>query len=279
MNISEETRSAIDKTIVVSIDGLRSDALEKAHIPVLNSLIENGSSCMSVKTISPSITLPCHFSIFTSLAPYSHGVLTNTATPNTSASGQSLFYHIKNLGGTVSSFYSWEHLRNLWLPGITEYSLCQRINRDKDLFALAKAASTHITTQKPDFCFIYLEWVDIVGHASGWMSNEYLTALETTDEAVGMIVDRISSVSAAQAYHLVILSDHGGNKKHHIEDIPEIAYVPFIAWGKKIRKGFKIDDHMNLLNIAPTVAAILNIPPHFGWEGKEISGIFRQPSH
>lgn len=269
----------MNKTLLVIIDGLRSDALERAHVPTLDYLFAQGSSCLAVKTVNPSITLPCHFSIFTSLAPYSHGVLTNTALPDTSALGQSLLCHIKNAGGTVSSFYSWDHLRNLVLPGIMDYVFFQRLTCEKDLILLANAASACILTRKPDFCFIYFEWTDLVGHESGWMSDEYLKALEITDQALSKIVDTIHSIPEQQAYSLVIASDHGGKEKHHTADLPEITNVPFIAWGSNIRKGYRITIDMDLLDIAPTLAGILNIPPHFAWEGKEISQIMEKDSH
>ena len=82
--------------------------------------------CLSGQTVSPSLTLPAHFSIFTSLPPYSHGVMTNTAAPDMSGAAQSLFAHIKTLGGTTAAFYSWDHLRNLAFPGQVDYTLIQR---------------------------------------------------------------------------------------------------------------------------------------------------------
>lgn len=267
-------KTKINKTLLVSIDGLRSDALDKAKTPVLDMLIHNGSSCMSVKTVTPSITLPAHFSIFTSLAPYSHGVLTNNALPNMSVAGQSLFYHVKNHDGKVSSFYSWDHLRNLAMPGVMDYSFFKKVETEKDLIILAAAASAHIITQAPDFTFVYFEWTDIIGHRHGWMSPEYLKAIETTDHALGLIVSGINPLFREKGFNIVVVSDHGGKEKHHIDNTPEITNVPFIACGEKIRKNFRIEDDMRLLDLAPTIAGIMDIPFHFAWQGKKISSIF-----
>lgn len=269
----------MNRTLLVIIDGLRSDALEKAYTPTLDYLINNGSYSYNVKTVKPSITLPSHFSIFTSLEPYSHGVLTNNSLPSMSVAAQSLFYHVKSQSGTVSAFYSWEHLRNLAMPGTMDYSFFQRINHEKDLVILASSALFHIINQKPNFCFLYFEWTDIIGHKYGWMSSEYLKALESTDHALGVIVDSRRWLLEQEGFNIVVSSDHGGKEKHHIEDSPEVNAVPFIACGGNIRKNFKIEEDINLLDLAPTIAMLLNISPHFAWQGKEISQIIKKTSH
>ncbi len=263
----------MNKTLLVIIDGLTSAAIEKAYTPTLDYLIQNGSFTPGVKTVTPSITLPSHFSIFTSLAPYSHGVVTNTSLPTTAATAQSLFGHVKSHGGTVSSFYSWEHLRNLALPGTMDHSFFLRQNRKQDLIELAGIAACHVLHQTPDFCFVYFEWTDIIGHRFGWMSPEYLEALKMVDRALGLIVD---GIVREKGYHLIVSSDHGGKEKNHMDDSPEITQVPLIAFGPEIRENFKIEGDVSLLDIAPTIASLLNIPSHFAWEGKELSQIMEK---
>ncbi len=258
----------MNKTLLVIIDGLTGAAIEKATTPTLDYLIQKGAFTPGVKTVTPSITLPSHFSIFTSLAPYSHGVLTNTALPNMSATAQSLFGHVKNNGGTVSSFYSWEHLRNLALPGTMDHSFFLRLRQKQDLIELAGIAACHILHQTPDFCFVYFEWTDIIGHRFGWMSPEYLGAVKMVDRALGLIVE---GIVRERDYHLIVTSDHGGKGKSHLEDFSEITQVPLIAFGPDIRENFRIEGEVSLLDIAPTITALLNIPPHFAWEGKGLA--------
>lgn len=266
----------MNKTLLVIIDGLTSAAIEKAPTPTLDYLIQNGSFTPGVRTVSPSITLPSHFSIFTSLEPYSHGVLTNTSLPTMSAAGQSLFGHVKSHGGTVSSFYSWDHLRNLALPGTMDHSFFLRQRQKQDLIELAGIAACHILHEKPDFCFVYFEWTDIIGHRFGWMSRQYLEALKMVDRALGMIVE---GIVREQGYHLMVSSDHGGKEKNHMADCPEITQVPLIAFGPDIRDNFQIEAEVTLLDIAPTIAQVLNIPPHFAWEGNVLSQIMEKNAY
>src|SRR6266480_4189262 len=47
-----------ERVIVISVDGLRPDAIEAAGARTLRTLIERGASCAKAETIRPSITLP-----------------------------------------------------------------------------------------------------------------------------------------------------------------------------------------------------------------------------
>ena len=69
--------------IVVSIDGLRPDAIETYGASTMQRLIREGSYTLSGRTIDPSKTLPSHTSMLTGQPPERHGVLWNTvATAN-----------------------------------------------------------------------------------------------------------------------------------------------------------------------------------------------------
>jgi arylsulfatase A-like enzyme len=63
--------------VVISIDGLRPDAIEKAPAPNLLRLIERGAYCPKAETIRPSVTLPSHTSMLSGLAYRNHGVTWN----------------------------------------------------------------------------------------------------------------------------------------------------------------------------------------------------------
>ena len=78
--------------------------------------------CLQSRTVFPSVTLPCHMSMFHSVPPQRHGVLSNTYTPQVRpVSG--LFDQAKMAGKTTAMFYGWEQLRDLGRPGSMTYSL------------------------------------------------------------------------------------------------------------------------------------------------------------
>jgi hypothetical protein len=65
--------------ILVSIDGLRPDAIEAFGATTLQRLIREGSYTLAASTITPSKTLPSHTSMLTGQPPERHNVLWNTA--------------------------------------------------------------------------------------------------------------------------------------------------------------------------------------------------------
>jgi arylsulfatase A-like enzyme len=70
-----------ERVVVVSIDGLRPDAIEKAGAETLRKLISKGAYCPKTETIRPSITLPSHTSMLTGLDFSRHEVVWNNYRP------------------------------------------------------------------------------------------------------------------------------------------------------------------------------------------------------
>ena len=67
------------KVILISIDGLRADVIENTEYG--RYLMQNHAYTLEVTTVNPSITLPCHTSMFYSVTPSEHGIIANTYTP------------------------------------------------------------------------------------------------------------------------------------------------------------------------------------------------------
>ena len=69
------------KVILILSDGFRPDALTSCGNPYGRELLEKGSYSLEARTVCPSVTLPCHMSLFHSVPPQRHGILTNTYVP------------------------------------------------------------------------------------------------------------------------------------------------------------------------------------------------------
>src|SRR5262245_36260715 len=61
------SKPRVERMIVISIDGLRPDAIDAADAKTLKALIARGAYCRKAQTIRPSITLPSHTSMLTGL--------------------------------------------------------------------------------------------------------------------------------------------------------------------------------------------------------------------
>ena len=73
---SNSTLPAVTRVVVISIDGLRGDAV--AQMPALSALESRAAWTDSMQTVVPSLTVPGHLSMFTGRDVTSMGVTTNT---------------------------------------------------------------------------------------------------------------------------------------------------------------------------------------------------------
>jgi predicted AlkP superfamily pyrophosphatase or phosphodiesterase len=256
-------------TLLVMIDGLRPDALAHAECPTLAGLRAHGSSTLAARSVMPSITLPCHMSIFHSVPPTRHGVVTNDWQPMARPL-PGLIDVVKGAGRRCVSIYNWEPLRNLSLPLSLDFAWYQDLSyqEDGDDFT-ADAAIRYLPALRPDFAFVYLGTVDTAGHRYGWMSAEYLRQAERVDRQLGRLL-----AALPDEIHLIVQADHGGHERTHGTESPDDMTIPWIAAGPSIRQGYEIGAPVSLLDTAPTLARILGVPAHRDWEGRCVEEIF-----
>src|SRR5512142_3226669 len=80
------------RVVILSIDGLRPDAIVPAPMQHLIVLMQHGAYSLSAQTTYPSVTLPSHASMLTGMCPSKHGVNWNDYLPERGyAKGPSLF--------------------------------------------------------------------------------------------------------------------------------------------------------------------------------------------
>ena len=254
----------------IMLDGVRPDAIPTANCPTLNSIRERGSSTMSARSVMPSITLPCHTSIFHSVPPTRHGITSNTDVPF--ARPLPGLVEIAKAGEKRAVFfYNWEQLRDLARPGNLYYSHFRNSAYDEDGDDRSVArASQFIQKERPDFLFLYIGTVDSAGHAYGWMSDKYLQQLERVDSLLVGFFDSLPS-----DYSAIVHSDHGGHDRNHGTESDEEMTIPWMAVGPEIKKGYTIQSQVSLLETAPTIAKLLGIQPHREWEGRCVDEIFQ----
>jgi predicted AlkP superfamily pyrophosphatase or phosphodiesterase len=256
--------------VLTVIDGLRPDALEPARCPTLSVLRANGASTLRARSLMPTITLPCHVSLFHSVPPTRHGMMTNVWVPMARpVPGLADVVHAAGLRSAF--FYNWEPLRCLSQPGSLDFSYF-RANCDTDPQGdqvLAEEAARYVASDHPDFVFVYFGTLDPAGHEHGWMTEEYLAQLERVDGALGTLVGALPGDAT-----LLLTSDHGGHERIHGTDAPEDMVVPWMMAGPGIRRGYEVETEVTLLDAAPTLARVLGVAPHPDWEGDCVEEIF-----
>jgi predicted AlkP superfamily pyrophosphatase or phosphodiesterase len=255
--------------VFIMLDGVRPDAIETANCPTLHSFRERGASTMRARSVMPSITLPCHTSIFHSVPPARHGVTSNTFIPMARPL-PGLVEVARAAEKRVAFFYNWEQLRDLATPGNIHYSYF----RDSSYFMdgddeTSSHASGFLQKERPDLAFLYMGTVDSAGHQNGWMSDEYLRQLEHVD---GLLDGFLNALP--QEYTVIIHSDHGGHERYHGTDSDEDMTIPWMAAGERIKQGYTIRSQVSLLDTAPTITKLMGLKPHHEWEGRIVEEIF-----
>lgn len=258
--------------ILIVIDGCRPDALSPADTPNVWGLMESGAATLRARTVTPALTLPVHWSLFTGTPPSHHGVQTNAPHSIPAPGAWSLIDLVRCHGGTAAAFFSWEALRGLYAPGAVEMAFCRNTvtEPDHDL-RMAEACAAWVVERQPNFVFLYLERTDFVGHTAGWMSRPYQAAVTDADRAVGRFLAALEPNGLRGRYGILLQSDHGGfGRGHEGMARAEVLNVPWMVAGPGIRVNHRLVSPVGVLDTAPTLARILAIPSYFHWAGTAV---------
>ena len=253
-----------EKVILILADGLRPDAMEQCAHPFVEVMKARATYCMTAQTVFPSVTLPCHMSLFHSVDPSRHGTTTNNYAPQVRP--------IDGLAEVLAAarkkcgfFYTWEQLRDLARPGkwdSAEFLRCAKYPDANQL--ITPRAIKYIAEQDPDFVFLYLADTDDTGHAHGWMGKEYMQDVYDAMECVQQVYDRFG-----EDHTLIFLADHGGHDRTHGTDLPEDMTIPMIILGAAADRVGALDE-VNIKDIAPTITTLLGVEANSEWEGKSM---------
>lgn len=252
------------KVQLILVDGMRPDSLEACGNPYVKTLLENSLYTLDAKTVMPSVTLPCHMSLFHSVDPARHGITTNTYMPQV----RPIDGLVERLKGKAKCgmFYNWEELRDLTRPGsltCAAFFSGTQLGYERAIQLTTEASLRDGKAYDLDFKFTYLGWVDEAGHSDGWMSGEYLRSVSVSFECIKRLIEAESEDCIT-----IIVSDHGGHGRSHGTEMPEDMTIPVIIHGRGL-KGV-IDGDVSIMDIAPTIAGLMDCAGAPEWEGKRL---------
>ena len=253
------------KVVLISIDGMRPDGLKRCKNPYLDELLKKATYTFSARTVFPSVTLPCHMSLFHSVPPERHGMTTNFyVRPVRPIPG--LFEQLKYAGKASAMFYGWEPMRDVSRPDSlikADYIFSYSFEHTDDM--LTDSALEYIKCKKPDFVFLYMVETDQKGgHDNGWMSDTYLDYISRAISNVRRVIE-----SVGDEYDVIITADHGGHDRDHGSDMDEDMTIPIIFYGTGFEAGRELDN-ISILDIAPTIAGMMSVGIPREWEGRSI---------
>jgi len=240
----------LGRVAIISIDGLRPDALHQAGAPNIMALAARGAFSWRAQTIFPSHTLPSHVSMLTGYGPEEHGMTWDDYEP---ARGQILVPTIFGLARAKG-------LRTGMVAGKEKFSYFRDAG-GCDTFALAAALDDEVTSRavlaaaaRPDLLFVHLPQVDLIGHAKQWMSPEYLEAVRRADAAVGRIVGALPADTT-----IILTADHGGHGNGHSDGNSQDSTIPWVIAGPSTARGKQLTSGVRTVDTAATVAFVLGV--------------------
>lgn len=253
----------MEKVVLVLVDGMRPDGAMQCGHTYPAELCQKSAYSLKARTVMPSVTLPCHMSLFHSVDPDRHGILSNTYVPQVRPI-VGLFDQLDQFGKKCAFFNTWEELRDLCRPGHLHTYVCYNQHKAEDTDTkITDTAIDYIRREEPDFTFIYLGETDEVGgHSCGWMSEQYMKSVAKAWDCIEKL-----HKSLPDDYTLIVTADHGGYNRSHGSDLPEDMTIPVFFCGPKFTPGTELTD-VSIKDIATTVAHLLEVPPVKEWEGK-----------
>ena len=96
------------------------------------------------------------------------------------------------------------------------------------------------------------------------MSDEYMEAVANCWKNIERVIATLD-----EEYVVIVMADHGGHDRMHGTQMPEDMTIPMFFRGKSFEKGKELSG-ITLLDIAPTVARIMDFPCEKEWDGKAI---------
>jgi hypothetical protein len=261
----------ISHVVIISIDGLRPDALDLTDTPTLDSLRARGAYSPRAQTISLSITLPSHASMLTGMTPDKHGILWGLPYIGwPGMNGPSLFSVAHDAGLSTAMVFGKEKLNYLVLPN----SVDTLIGADVGDTEVKTRAVEVIEAGLPNVLFIHFPDIDRVGHNYGWLSTNQLQSVTFVDGLIGELVTALDRGGYQSSTLLIITADHGGHGNSHGDDSPEDRAIPWLAVGPGVRAGVILTTAINTYDTAATAAYALKLPLPENWDGQPVQEIF-----
>ncbi len=240
------------RVVILSVDGLRADALAQADAPNILGLARRGAFTWKAQTVNPSKTLPAHVSMVTSLLPAAHGISWDEYKADRGNCAVSTIFSVaKGAGLRTVLVAGKEKFRHLYVEGtLDSFVLTGRGDADVANEAIVQVQAGF------DLMLVHFPDVDIVGHAQGWMSAPYLQQVTAADEAVGRLLGVLPPETT-----IIVTSDHGGKATVHGSTIPEDMTIPWIVAGPRIRvPGRELTRPVRTVDTAATVLDVLGLP-------------------
>lgn len=267
--------------LVLGLDGLMPDAIEKAKTPHLHQLINDGTSTMQARAVYPTSSGANWSSMILGCGPDQHGISTNDWTlenrniipvvEKDNGFSPSIFDVIKEKypEERISGVFNWFTIANYFDSSIPDTLI--NVNTTEE--AINRIIS-ELVKEKAKFVFSQIDHMDYAGHSLGFGTEKYNAKVVELEQEIGRLIQALKENNLYENTFIITLSDHGGKGFGHGNKTMAEYTVPFIITGPGIQAGKNTKEAIYCFDVAAIVADILDceIPNH--WTGTPIQSAF-----
>jgi hypothetical protein len=248
------------RLLLVVMDGLRADVA--GTLPFLSQLADAGARAR-ISADPPTISAPQYVALLAGVPPRDSGVRTNEV--GRAAGVDDVGRRARAAGlhtAVVSTCVDW------WQRLFPESFESASVVPAPSVLSEAARLGT-----SGGLLVVHLCGADDAGHAFGARSPEYAAAAAAADRLTAELV-RLWGWPGA---NVVVTADHGHRERGgHGGDESDVRASFVVAAGPDIQLGARIDDARSI-DLAPTLAALLGVPPPASASGRTLVDLLRIP--
>jgi len=239
--------------LLVSIDGLMNEYLERNETPNFDLFLSNGVQAEYLIPVFPTNTFPTHWSIVTGLYVENHGIIANSffdyelnanfsygppdSTPNDERwwGGEPIWATAERQGKTAVTFFwpgSEASINGIQPTKWVDYdgSIHDSVRIDSVMTWLDPLGEV-----QADFATLYFSFLDSRGHRFGPDSPEVDNAVIEMDGLLGYLLEKAGKTGLLEILNIILVSDHGMASTNEervifLDDIINLRDVDVISW-------------------------------------------------
>lgn len=206
---SSQTR----KVLVIGIDGVRSDALQQANTPTIDSLVATGLVTWDSWHCGTTVSGPSWSNTMCGVWEAKHGVTSNSYA---NSNYNQYPYFVTRAKEKKPNLYCVQIVE--WAPmsdNVYNDSWDKKLKTpDGGTLTTQQVATQEIVDPNLDCMFLYYDIVDLTGHSTGFspFNPAYMTAIQAVDASLRNVMTALRSRAnfANEDWLVLITTDHGG---------------------------------------------------------------------
>jgi len=249
------------RVLLVLVDGLGGEVART--LPTFQRLAREGASASLVSAL-PSYSSPQYVSLLTGVPPRSSGIRTNDRLRRVAL--DSVPARLVAQGRTAvvvgDEVDWWAQLFGSAFAQVEVVPPPAVVERARALFP------------QGDLVLVHLCGVDAAGHVFGAASRQYAAATQEADTTLAALLD----AWGYPASPVLVMSDHGhiAEGGHGGAD-PEVLDTELLLAGPGVLPGARASAPLEMVDVAPTLAALLGVPPPAQAQGRTATELLDLP--